>query len=137
MRALSPIVSVVILVIAAIIGGTLVYQYFLTTMAALIAKPNIVIDEAFLYTSLNRLYVKVSNLGTTPVKVVGVNFYCGEASVFREVTPTLLKPGDSVSLEVTLPVETVECKTMYVSLRFEAPNYGNGSTRPVEPLVMG
>ncbi len=138
MKALSPIVSAVILIVAAIIGGTLAYQYFISTMTSMVSKPNVVVDEALAYTVLNKMFVKVSNMGMTPVKLDSIVVYCDASAPQRLALGSVeLRPGKSVTLNVTIDGQTIAgCSRVFVSVTYSAPNFGSDSTRPVEVIVV-
>ncbi len=138
MRALSPIVSAIILIVAAIIGGTLAYQYFLNTMTAMVSKPNIVVDEALLYTVLNKLFIRVSNMGMTPVTLEKATVLCDNT---QPLTVSLggfeLRPGKSITLNVTVDGSKLSaCSRVFLTVTYSAVNFGTDTTRPIEVIVV-
>ncbi len=139
MRALSPIISAMILIVAAVVGGMLAYQYFMNTLSTMVMKPHVTIDEATLYTLANMVYIKVSNMGGTPVKVNTINVLCNATTIIGSSSPDAsLEPGKTTVFKVSLNpgVDVFACAKIYVALDYEAPNYGVQSTRPIEVTIV-
>ena len=123
MRGLSPILSTMILLSAALIAGILLYTYFTNTMRGMANAPNIAVEQASYYPSVGLLYVKVRNYGGAPVDVnnskIGViagNVTCTCRIVCS--TPAMLKPFQSLTAQIylfagngttSIPGCTVEC----------------------------
>jgi flagellin-like protein len=138
MKALSPIISAVILIVAAIIGGTLAYQYFIATMASMVSKPNVVVDEAIAYTTLNTIFVKVSNMGMTPAKLKELTIYCDSNRPQVIALGSIeLRPGKTVTLNATVDGQALSaCSRVFVSITYTAPNFGSDITRPTEVIIV-
>ena len=123
LRGLSPILSTMILLSAALIAGLLLYTYFTNTMKGMTSAPNIAIVQASYYPSIDMLYIKVRNYGGAPVDVNGssVKVVAGKTSCTCTVTcssPAMLRPYQSITFEiyptqgngtVSIPGCTVTC----------------------------
>ncbi len=66
-RALSPILSTMILLSAALIAGIILYTYFSNTMQGMVNTPNPVVEQAVYYPGIGAIYVKIRNYGGAPV----------------------------------------------------------------------
>ena len=105
MRGLSPILSTMILLSAALIAGILLYTYFTNTMNGMTKSPNIAVIQASYYPSVDLLYVKVKNYGGAPVDVnaSSLKIVAGTTSCTCTVTCTstaMLKPYQSITFEI-------------------------------------
>ncbi len=77
MKALSPIVSAIILIVAAVIGGTIAYQYFASTLSTLTSKSVVVVDQASVFDN-KVVFVSVSIFSKkNEINLLGLKIICG------------------------------------------------------------
>ena len=132
MRGLSPIVSTIILIVAAIIGGTIAYQYFVSTMSSLTSKPLITIDQASLFDN-KILFVSISKYTkASQISIKGIRILCGENVIdITADNPNLKINGTTIIYTSSTPI----CSSGNVLV---AVLYSDGSsthqTEPVRPL---
>ncbi len=118
-RALSPILSTMILLSAALIAGFLLYTYFSSTMQGMINTPSPVIEQAVYYPTIDVLYVKIRNYGGAPVPLENANItiMSKDAECKCSIScPSSLKPSGLLTLklsntasEASIPGCTVKC----------------------------
>ncbi|AEM39154.1 hypothetical protein Pyrfu_1295 [Pyrolobus fumarii 1A] len=110
-RGLSPILSTMILLSAALLAGIVLYTYFSSTITGMVNTPNPVIEQATYYPQVDMLYVKVRNYGGAPVPlnesrliIVGKGAECTCAIVCSSTsTPSgsyTIPPSGTLTLKV-------------------------------------
>ncbi len=80
MRGLSPIVSTLVLLVAAVIGGVIAYNYFMKTVGSITNKPTLVVENAeIVQSSSSQSYIAltITNLSPTSFRIDGITIYCG------------------------------------------------------------
>ena len=134
MRGLSPLVSTIILIVAAVIGGTLAYQYFVSTMSHLTSKTVVTIDQATLFD--NRvLFISVSYYSkSAQIEIKGIQIICGDNIATITVdNPSLEVNGTTITYVSSTPICTSP-QNLLVSVV-----YSTGSqtfkTEPVRPVI--
>ncbi len=104
-RGLSPILSTMILLSAALIAGILLYTYFTNTMRGMANAPNVAVEQAAYYPSVGLLYVKIRNYGGAPVdinnskiNVIVDNATCSYVIICSKTA--MLKPFQSLTIQL-------------------------------------
>ncbi len=110
-RGLSPIVSTLILLIAAVVGGIIVYNYFMKAMSTMTGKPTIIVNSAEIAsvdytTNTTVLMLSLTNMGPSQVTLKHINFLCGSSIIGTAPEKTVVKvpPGGTWSGLLFLPV---------------------------------
>ncbi|MEB3816801.1 MAG: hypothetical protein LRS46_02510 [Desulfurococcales archaeon] len=122
-KALSPLVSTIVLISAAIVGGVIVYNYFqnsVHTIAASSGTLEVSANSYYLNATSKLVYIDVFNsyskeVTIKSVKAVLVNGTIKEVSV----TSKTIAPGAKASIVVTLPANT---KAVYVEYVYNNQN---------------
>jgi flagellin-like protein len=116
MRGLSPIVSSVILLAATIAAGAVLYQYFMTFVEGVTAKPSVFIYNVRYVPEASRLYVTVDNSGSTAVNVSEVEVLCDNGTLAPvSVNDVVVNPGEQKV--VSIVVDNCKPSLVTVSLR--------------------
>jgi len=104
-RGLSPILSTMILLTAALLAGILLYNYFSHTLQGMMNTPNPVIEGVTYYPDINVLMVKIRNLGGAPIflnnssiVILGKSCKC-ECSITCS-TASSLEPGKEIDVTI-------------------------------------
>ncbi|MEB2835995.1 MAG: hypothetical protein GSR80_001204 [Desulfurococcales archaeon] len=121
-RALSPLVSTIVLISAAIIGGIIVYNYFqnsVNTIAASSGSLQVSAESLYINSTSKLVHISVVSTYQKPVTIRSVVLVLDNGSTVA-VTPqsTTVAPGSKASLVITAPADA---KLVYV--RYEYNNH--------------
>ncbi|ABM80807.1 hypothetical protein [Hyperthermus butylicus] len=131
MRAVSPIVSAVILLMASIAAGLIVYQYFLNTVNTMADKP-VAYSIAEYVPETATIYVTVDNAGTTPITVQASKVSCMNGYTFTHnlTTPITVQGGEKKLIEI--PVDQNLCDWPVVLVLMYQAGGKLYTTEPIE-----
>jgi len=117
MRAISPIVSAVILLMAALAAGAIIYQYFMNTIRTVADKPLFYTYDAQYLPELGVVYVNADNNGDYPVVVTNATIECVGGTTLTKAVNVTIPPGSSqvirVDVGTTCTPEIMILKYMY------------------------
>ncbi len=130
MRALSPILSAVILIMATVAAGIIVYQYFIGTVKGMTTKPMVYVNNAQYMDSIKRIFITVYNSGPKTITVQSVNIVCKDNTELTINTTATVGVGQSKTL--SLPLTNQSCIPVYVILNYKDSTGKTFSTSPVE-----
>jgi hypothetical protein len=124
-RALSPLVSSVVLISAAVIGGVIVYNYFqsnINSIAAATGSLQVSADYTYINSTTKMVYLEVLNTYRKPVTLTGVKVVFTNGSIQNvNIEETTVDSGSKGSVIVSVPSEarilylvyTIDGRTMY------------------------
>ncbi len=126
-RALSPLVSSVVLISAAIIGGVIVYNYFqsnINSIAAATGSIQISADYTYLNSTTKVVYLEVLNTYKKPITISSIKVVLDNGTTITiDIQDQIVDSGSKGSLIVNVPasgklvylVYQLGEKTMYSS----------------------
>ncbi|BEP16977.1 hypothetical protein PYJP_03290 [Pyrofollis japonicus] len=76
MRALSPILSAVILVMATIAAGVIVYQYFMSVVNSAASKPILYVSNAQYIDTIKKIFITIYNSGPKTITIDSAEIFC-------------------------------------------------------------
>ena len=111
-KALSPIVSTLILIAAALVGAALVYKYFTTASLIATTKPELTVEDVSYNPASQTLFMSIRNIGLVTVQGIEIHVMCSDGSEITIPSPsatilspasidlaqTRLSPGDTLTL---------------------------------------
>lgn len=104
MRAISPILSAVILLLATLAAGAIMYHYFINTVQVMTKKPIVYGYNAEYMADLGVIYVTIDNSGSQPVTLLNATLFCDDANN-KQVGVTLngptIKAGETRTVEIS------------------------------------
>ena len=108
-RALSPLVSTIVLISAAIIGGIIVYTYFqnsVNTIAASSGSLQVSAESLYINSTSKLVHLSIVSTYQKPVTIKSVVLVLDNGSS-TAITPqsTTVAPGSKASLIVTAPAD--------------------------------
>ncbi len=122
MRAISPIVSAVILLMAALAAGAIIYQYFMNTIRTVADKPLFYTYDAQYLPDLGVVYVNADNNGDYPVTVVNATIECAGGTTLTKALNVTIAPGSSQVIRIdvgsTCTPEIMVLKYLYKGRAF-------------------
>ena len=128
MRALSPIISAVILLVATIAAGAIIYQYFVGSVETLSSKPIVFTHSARYIPELSILYVGIDNSGEKTVTVQTAQIDCTDGRVVTLNVNTSINAGEDKVIRLDLSNQ--QCTPYILVLTY---NY-NGKTYTTDPI---
>ncbi|MEB3850957.1 MAG: hypothetical protein LRS49_00040 [Desulfurococcales archaeon] len=126
-RALSPLVSSVVLISAAVIGGVIVYNYFQSNVNAIAAATGslqVSADYTYLNETAKIVYLEVMNTYKKPVTITGAQAITGSGNKINlTISNVTIDSSSKGTIIVTVPADakiiyllyTVDGKTLYSS----------------------
>jgi flagellin-like protein len=117
MRALSPILSAIILIMATLAAGAIMYQYFMGTIHNMASKPMFYIYDARYLPELKVVYISADNNGNYDVNVTGAEVTCSDGSIANVPMNYVVKAGSSMALRVDLS-KANNCIPKIIILKF-------------------
>ncbi len=104
-RALSPILSTMILLMAALLAGILIYNYFNRTLQGMMNTPNPIIESATYYPDVEILMTKIKNLGGAPIplnntKILIIGKTCTCTCSIVCSSPASLSANNEISITI-------------------------------------
>ncbi len=135
MKAVSPLVSTAILLVATIAGGLILYNYLVNTISApkdFVSITPISASLVVINDTTGQLNMKVSCIGTKPANLNKVVIYPG--GITENLTNVVVKPGETLSITLTITLN----ETLDLSTRYYATIYydGNQATEPIEVRII-
>ncbi len=130
MRALSPILSAVILIMATVAAGIIVYQYFIGTVKGMTTKPMVYVNNAQYMDSIKRIFVTIYNSGPKTITIQSANIICKNNAELTINTTATIGVGQSKTLSLPLTNET--CTPIYIILNYKDSTGKTFSTSPIE-----
>jgi hypothetical protein len=119
-RALSPLVSTIVLISAAIVGGIIVYNYFqnnVNTIAASSGALQVSASATYLNAQTKLVHVELVNTYSKPVNVTGVTVVLADGTQ-KSVTlsqPQTVAAGSKATFIVDVPASA---KILYVDYTY-------------------
>jgi len=127
-KALSPIVSTLILIAAALIGAAVIYRYFTTASLIATTKPELVIEDASYNPASQTLFMSIRNMGLITVQGVEIHIMCSDGTEITipgssatllspseiDLTQVKLNPGDTLTILVQLSSTTCVAQQAYL-----------------------
>lgn len=101
MRALSPILSAVILLMATLAAGAIMYQYFIDTVETVANKPILYAYNAQYLSDLGVVYVTLDNSGSQKVDIVGAQIDCTNDTQYIPVSE-VIDAGETKVLRIQI-----------------------------------
>jgi len=108
MRALSPILSAVILLMATLAAGAIMYQYFIDTVEIITDKPILYAYNAEYLSDLGVVYVTLDNSGSQKVDIVKAQIDCTNG-VQDILLSEKINAGETKTLRIQ--IDTTACET--------------------------
>ncbi|ALL01733.1 archaeal flagellin N-terminal-like domain [Pyrodictium delaneyi] len=102
MRALSPILSAVILLMATLAAGAIMYQYFIDTIETVADKPILYAYNAEYLQDLGIVYVTLDNSGSQVVNITAVHIDCANGEALDIPISQVIDAGETKSLRVSI-----------------------------------
>lgn len=149
-KALSPIVSTLILIVAALVGATLIYRYFTTASLIATTKPELVIEDASYNPASQTLFMSIRNMGLVTVQGIEIHVICSDDTevIIPSPSTTILSPADIDLTQVKLnPGDTLTVLVRFLSTTCIAQQvylvYGTPSSpqqyvsKPITVIVYG
>ncbi len=102
MRGLSPILSTVILIMATLAAGAIMYQYFMSTMHNMADKPMFYTYDARYLPELKVIYVSTDNNGNYPINVTAATVECRDGSQLNIKLNNIVDAGSSEVIRIVL-----------------------------------
>ncbi|MET1102090.1 MAG: hypothetical protein ABWW69_06425 [Pyrodictiaceae archaeon] len=135
MRGLSPIVSTIVLIVAAVVGGMMAYQYFVSTLSSISAKSIVTISQADVYD--NRiLFVNVDVFSkSNDINIEGLEIICGSNIKSVMVGDAGLQINGTSIIYVANNNLCSDINNMLVSVLYKEGNSGMKRTEPVKPII--
>ncbi len=130
MRALSPLLSAVILIMATVAAGIIVYQYFIGAVKGMTTKPMVYVSNAQYMDAIKRVFVTVYNSGPKTIVIKSANIVCKNGSEITINTTSRINVGESKTLSI--PVSSTTCIPSYIILNYQDTNGKMFSTNPIE-----
>lgn len=122
MRAISPIVSAVILLMAALAAGAIIYQYFMNTIRTVADKPLFYTYDAQYLPDLGVVYVNADNNGDYPVTVTNATIECAGGATITKALNVTIAPGSTQVIRIdvgsTCTPEIMVLKYLYKGKTF-------------------
>jgi flagellin-like protein len=100
MRGLSPILSTVILVMATLAAGAIMYQYFMNTIRNVADKPLFYAYDARYLPELGVIYVSADNNGDYSVNVTKAEITCNDGTVVNQALNVSIDAGSSYAIRI-------------------------------------
>jgi len=111
-KALSPIVSTLILIAATLVGAALVYKYFTTASLIATTKPELTVEDASYNPVSQTLFMSIRNMGLVTVQGIEIHVMCSDGSeitipssnatilspVNVDLAQIKLSPGDTLTI---------------------------------------
>ncbi|BES82120.1 hypothetical protein [Pyrodictium abyssi] len=101
MRALSPILSAVILLMATLAAGAIMYQYFIDTVETVADKPILYAYNAEYLSDLGVVYVTLDNSGSQKVDIVEAQIDCTNGTQYIPVSE-VIDAGETKALRIQI-----------------------------------
>jgi len=130
MRALSPILSAVILIMATVAAGIIVYQYFIGTVKSMTTKPMVYVNNVQYLDAIKRVFVTVYNSGPKTVTISSATILCKDNSETTVNLDTTI--GVSQSKTISIPVSNSSCIPAYIILNYTDTTGKTFSIGPIE-----
>jgi len=108
MRALSPILSAVILLMATLAAGAIMYQYFIDTVEIITDKPILYAYNAEYLSDLGVVYVTLDNSGSQKVDIVKAQIDCINTTQNIMLSNKTIDAGETKTIRIQ--INTTECK---------------------------
>jgi len=108
MRALSPILSAVILLMATLAAGAIMYQYFIDTVEIITDKPILYAYNAEYLSDLGVVYVTLDNSGSQKVDIVKAQIDCTNGVQDIPLSEKI-NAGETKTLRIQ--IDTTACET--------------------------
>ena len=127
-RAISPIVSAIILLAASIAAGIIVYQYFIQTVNVMAERPVIYFTAQYV-PEISKIFVTANNGWTKTVTITSIDYTCtdGSTKTFQLTSPVTVKPGETA----TIAVAVGNCKPIVVVVHYRS---SSGKVYASEPV---
>ncbi len=100
MRALSPILSTVILIMATLAAGAIMYQYFMGTIRNVADKPLFYVYDARYLPDLRVTYLTADNNGNYPVNITKADITCIDGKVTTVTLNVSIDAGSSQAIRI-------------------------------------
>jgi hypothetical protein len=128
-RAISPIISAIILLAASIAAGIIVYQYFIQTVNVMSERPVVYFTAQYI-PEISKVYVTVNNGWTKSITILSVDYTCSDGSTKTYTLQKQLqvKPGETTTF--TVPVAST-CKPVVILVHYKS---SSGRTYGSEPV---
>ncbi len=104
MRAISPLVAAAILLIVTLIGGVIIYNYVMNSVAAYAPQPEVTVDASTNATQVF-LLVRIENPGKSTI-TISKAVIDGKIDI-TSYLPRTVAPGKYVSKAIILPLTSV------------------------------
>jgi len=119
-RALSPLVSTIVLISAAIVGGIIVYNYFqnsVNTIAASSGTLQVSVSTAYLNDQTKIVHIDLINTYSKPINVTGVTVFLddGTQKEFKLNQTVTVTAGSRASLIESVPANA---RVLYVDYTY-------------------
>ena len=108
MRALSPILSAVILLMATLAAGAIMYQYFIDTVEIITDKPILYAYNAEYLSDLGVVYVTLDNSGSQKIDIVKAQIDCTNGVQDIPLSEKI-NAGETKTLRIQ--IDTTACET--------------------------
>ncbi len=122
MRAISPIVSAVILLMAALAAGAIIYQYFMGTIRTVTDKPMFYAYDAQYLPDLGVIYVTADNNGNYPVNVTAAQIDCSSGVQAKVPLGVVINAGSTETIRIKPPA-TCQPVVVILSYTYVGKNY--------------
>jgi len=127
-KALSPIVSTLILIAAALVGAALIYKYFTTASLIATTKPELMVEDASYNPASQTLFMSIRNMGLVTVQGVEIHVICSDGTEITvpsssatilspadvDLTQIKLNPGDTLTILAQFPSTTCVAQQVYL-----------------------
>lgn len=129
LRAISPIVSAIILLAASIAAGIIVYQYFIQTVNVMSERPVVYFTAQYI-PEISKIYVTVNNGWTKTITIVSADYTCsdGTTKTYTLQKQVAVKPGETATF--TIPVAST-CKPVVIVVHYKSSSGKAYSSEPV------
>jgi len=105
MRGLSPILSTVILIMATLAAGAIMYQYFMNTIRNMADKPLFYAYDARYLPELNVVYVNTDNNGEYSVNITKAEITCSNGTMVDVQLGVTVDAGSSYAVRIETPCQ--------------------------------
>lgn len=118
MKAVSPLVATAILLVVAVAGGVMIYNYMMSTLSSPQNYASLSVLSAKMLVDDNRtiLNIKISNIGTSTTRVEGILIIPGNITSKLGVE---VDPGTTKSINVVINQSLNPAKKYYVIVLYE------------------
>jgi|GEM_PF-7031069 len=113
MRGLSPILSTVILIMATLAAGAIMYQYFMNTIRNMADKPMFYVYDARYLPEIGVVYINADNNGDYVVNVTKAEITCTDGSLTTANLDVAIEAGSSYAIRIP-----VTCQPTVIVLHY-------------------